>query len=499
MKESAPLPAQIFREYDIRGVATEDLTPAIVEAIGRSYAFFLRESHPALPSSRPPRVAVARDVRLSSPGIALALTQGIRSQGMDVLDLGICPTPLLYFSLFQLEVEGGVMVTGSHNPPEYNGLKICVGRETIHGPAIQRLKEIANQQIPKSRVKRGTAENYPIIPHYLAWMSQHFEALTTTAFSTEPRAPKRKISVVVDAGNGTGGLVAPALLRSLGCKVVELYCEPDGTFPHHHPDPTIPENLSDLRTRIQAEGADLGIAYDGDADRIGVVDAQGEIIWGDRLMILFARDLLSIPRHPATTSPIFIGEVKCSQVMYDEIERLGGVAIMSKTGHSPMKQVLRETGAMMAGEMSGHLFFADRYFGYDDAIYASARLIEILMRKGAPLASLLAGLPQTYATPEIRVDCPDDQKFLLVEQLGQSLSVAMTPPPPLSLQKIITIDGLRLVFEVGWALVRASNTQPALVLRFEASTREALAQIRSWLEGRIREISNEISIGNHDE
>lgn len=498
MKESCPLPAQIFREYDIRGVAMEDLTPAIVEVIGRSYVSFLRESHPALPSSRPPRVAVARDVRLSSPGIALALIQGIRSQGMDVLDLGICPTPLLYFSLFQLEVEGGVMVTGSHNPPEYNGLKVCVGRETIHGPAIQRLKEIANQRIPKSRVKRGTAENYPIIPHYLAWMSQHFEALTTTALSTEPKAPKRKISVVVDAGNGTGGLVAPALLRLLGCRVVELYCEPDGTFPHHHPDPTIPNNLSDLKTRIHAEGADLGIAYDGDADRIGVVDDQDEIIWGDRLMILFARDLLSTPRYPPTTPPIFIGEVKCSQVMYDEIERLGGVAIMSKTGHSPMKQVLRETGAMMAGEMSGHLFFADRYFGYDDAIYASARLIEILMRKGVPLASLLAGLPQTYATPEIRVDCPDDQKFLLVEQLSQSLSGVMTPPPPLPLQKIITIDGLRLVFERGWALVRASNTQPALVLRFEASTPEALAQIRSWLEGRIRGISNEISIGDQE-
>ena len=493
MKEGC-LPAQIFREYDIRGVATEDLTPAIVEVIGRSYASFLRESHPALPSSRPPRVAVARDVRLSSPEIALALTQGIRRQGLDVLDLGICPTPLLYFSLFQLEVEGGIMVTGSHNPPEYNGLKVCLGRETIHGPAIQRLKEIANQPIPKSRIKRGTAENYPIIPHYLAWMSQHFEALTTTALSAEPKAPQRKISVVLDAGNGTGGLVAPTLLRLLGCRVVELYCEPDGTFPHHHPDPTIPQNLVDLQARVHAEGADLGIAYDGDADRIGVIDGQGEIVWGDRLMILFARDLLSTPRHPATTSPIFIGEVKCSQVMYDEIERLGGVAIMSKTGHSPMKQVLRETGAMMAGEMSGHLFFADRYFGFDDAIYASARLIEILMRRGTSLSSLLANLPQTYATPEIRVDCPDDQKFLLVEQLGRSLAQAPAPLPPLPLQKIITTDGLRLVFEEGWALVRASNTQPALVLRFEASTPEALAEIKSWLEGQVRKISDEIRI-----
>jgi phosphomannomutase/phosphoglucomutase len=325
-------------------------------------------------------------------------------------------------------------------------------------------------------------------------MSQHFEALTPTSLSTEPKAPKGKISVVLDGGNGAGGLVAPALLRILGCRVIELHCDPDGSFPHHHPDPTIPQNLADLQTRVCAEGADLGIAYDGDADRIGVVDGQGEIVWGDRLMILFARDLLSTPRHPVTTSPIFIGEVKCSQVMYDEIERLGGVAIMSKAGHSPMKQVLRETGAMMAGEMSGHLFFADRYFGYDDAIYASARLIEILMRRQASLSSLLAGLPQTYATPEIRIDCPDDRKFLLVEQLGRSLAQTSGPPPPLPLQKIITIDGLRLVLEGGWALVRASNTEPALVLRFEASTPEALAQIKSWLEGQIREISDEIRI-----
>lgn len=494
MKERCNLPTQIFREYDIRGVALEDLTTAIVEAIAKSYTLFLRESHPALPSSRPPRVVVARDVRLSSPGIADALTQGIRSQGMDILNLGTCPTPLLYFSLFQLEAEGGIMVTGSHNAPEYNGLKVCVGRETLHGSSIQRLKEIANQPTPKSRAKRGTVENYPIIPHYLAWMGQHFEALTPTSLSTEPKAPKGKISVVLDGGNGTGGLVAPPLLRSLGCRVIELHCDPDGSFPHHHPDPTIPQNLADLQTRVQAEGADLGIAYDGDADRIGVVDGQGEIIWGDRLMILFARDLLSTPRHPATTSPIFIGEVKCSQVMYDEIERLGGVAIMSKTGHSPMKQALRETGAMMAGEMSGHLFFADRYFGYDDAIYASARLIEILMRRQASLSSLLAGLPQTYATPEIRIDCPDDRKFLLVEQLARSLTGVTKPPPPLPLQKIITIDGLRLVLEGGWALVRASNTEPALVLRFEASTPEALVQIKSWLEGQVRKISDEIGI-----
>ena len=496
MKESCIPPGQIFREYDIRGIAREELTPAIVEVIGRSYALLLRESHRALPSSRPPRVAVAMDVRMTSPGIANALIQGIRSQGVNILNLGTCPTPLLYFSLFQLELEGGIMVTGSHNPSEYNGLKVCVGRETLHGPSIQRLKQIAGGPIPRSRTKRGTIENYPIIPHYLAWMSQHFEGLIDRVLQTESADPRREVSLVVDAGSGTGGLVAPALLRSLGCKVIELHCDPDGSFPHHHPDPTVPQNLADLQARVRAEGADLGVAYDGDADRIGVVDAQGEIIWGDRLMILFARDLLSIPRHPATTSPIFIGEVKCSQVMYDEIERLGGVVIMSKTGHSPIKQLLRETGALMAGEMSGHLFFADRYFGYDDGIYASARLVEILLRRQASLSSLLAGLPQTFSTPEIRLDCPDDRKFLLMDQLSQILASAPAPPPPLPVQEIITVDGLRLVFEEGWALIRASNTQPALVLRFEASTPEILAGIQSWVESQIRRIGTQIPLGD---
>ena len=485
-KGKAAIPSHIFREYDIRGIAGTDLTPAVVEAIGRAYAHLLREAHPALPVGRRPRVAVAGDVRLSSPEVTSALMQGISSQELDIFYLGVCPTPLLYFSLFQLEVEGGIMVTGSHNPPEYNGLKICVGRETIHGPTIQRLREFATQSPPKSRRKKGIIENYPIIPHYLAWMNEHFQTLTS-ASATGPKADAaRPIKVVVDAGNGTGGLVAPALLRSLGCRVTELYCEPDGSFPHHHPDPSLPENLTDLRGRLQAEEADLGIAYDGDADRIGVLDPQGEIIWGDRLMILFARDLLSPPPQPRIGPPVFIGEVKCSQVMYEEIERLGGVAIMGRTGHSPIKQLMREKHALLAGEMSGHLFFADRYFGYDDAIYASARLIEVLRRRESSITKLLADLPETYATPEIRLDCPDEQKFLLMEQLRQSLTSPSSPKPPLPLQKIITIDGLRLVFAGGWGLVRASNTQPALVLRFEASTPETLSAIRGWVEGMLR-------------
>jgi phosphomannomutase/phosphoglucomutase len=389
------------------------------------------------------------------------------------------------------------MVTGSHNPPQYNGLKVCLGQETLHGPSIRRLREIACQPIPRLRSRKGIIEDYPIIPHYLAWMSEHFHDLTSTPSSQQKPPPAEAIKVVIDAGNGTGGLVAPSLLRSLGCRVVELYCEPDGSFPHHHPDPTLPEDLADLIARVKVEEADLGIAYDGDADRIGVVAADGEIIWGDKLMLLFARDLLSSRSISAAPPPIFIAEVKCSQVLYDEIERLGGVAIMSKTGHSPIKQLMRETGALLAGEMSGHLFFADRYFGYDDAIYASARLVEILMRGESSLAGLLEGLPPTFATPEIRLDCPDDQKkFNLMAQLGQSLSSEAHPPFPLPLRKVITIDGFRIVFDQGWALVRASNTQPALVLRVEASSPEALAEIRRWMEQIIKKVEVKVEHGS---
>jgi len=486
-------PSHIFREYDIRGIAETDFTPEAVEIIGRSYAFLLRESLPSFRASRPPRIAVARDVRASSPSIAAALIQGIRGQGIDILNLGVCPTPLLYFSLFQLEVEGGVVVTGSHNAPEYNGMKICVGREALHGPSIQRLREIAREPSSKSRSRKGGVQDYPIIPHYLAWMNDHFQSLVSASSQANADSPEA-IKVVIDAGNGTGGLVGPALLRSLGCRVVELYCEPDGSFPHHHPDPTIPQNLEDLIARVKAEHAHLGIAYDGDADRIGVVDATGQPIWGDQLMLLFARDILSSQTFSPEAPPIFIGEVKCSQVLYDEIERLGGRAKMSRTGHSLIKQLMKESSAVLAGEMSGHLFFADRYFGYDDALYASARLIEIMVRERSTLAELLGGLPPTFATPEIRLDCPEDRKFKMVAQIGQSLNSDQGPPPPFPIQKIITTDGLRIVLDQGWALLRASNTQPALVLRFEASSPQALDQIKSWMEGLVHKMKRRIEI-----
>ncbi|MDH7500761.1 MAG: hypothetical protein QHH30_10330, partial [candidate division NC10 bacterium] len=309
MKDLSILPPHIFREYDVRGIAEVDLTPQAVEIIGRSYASLLRESLSPLPTSRPPRVAIARDVRKSSPSLAAALIQGIRGEGLDILNLGICPTPLLYFSLFQLEVEGGIMVTGSHNAPEYNGLKLCLGREALHGPSIQRLREIGNQlsSSPRRPRRKGGVQDYPIIPHYLAWMNDHFRPLLPPRPQARADLPG-EIKVVIDAGNGTGGLVGPSLLRSLGSRVVELHCEPDGSFPHHHPDPTIPQNLDDLIDRVKAEDAHLGIAYDGDADRIGVVDASGQPVWGDRLMLLFAREILSSQSLSSESPPLFIGE-----------------------------------------------------------------------------------------------------------------------------------------------------------------------------------------------
>jgi len=561
----AVIPPHIFREYDLRGLAGPDLNPATAEHLGRSYVVLLQQLHPHLPSSRPPRVAVGRDVRLSSPSLASALYAGLLSQGVEVLDLGVCPTPLLYFSLFYLDLEGGIMVTGSHNPPEYNGFKMCVGKDTIYGPAIQRLREISSQlpplPMPPARTASlgptactssttslaslasttatatastsalGSRREQPIIPLYLSWMVDHFRQMGLAPargdLGAAPSALPAPLRVVVDAGNGTAGLVAPALLRSLGCQVIELCCQPDGRFPHHHPDPTLPENLQDLIARVIAEKADLGLAFDGDADRLGVVDGSGQIIWGDRLLYVFARDILSqspsptspsSPTAPASASPaapaapapaspaapaapaaltstlamasppappLFIGEVKCSQAVYDAIEAAGGRVLMSRTGHSPIKQLLKESGAVLAGEMSGHLFFADRYFGYDDAIYAGARLIEILIRRRTPLSSLLADLPSTFCTPEIRLPCPEDRKFALVRAIAQALDSGHHPPFPSPLRQVVTIDGLRLIFASGWALIRASNTQPALVLRFEANSSPDLEKIRSWVEGMV--------------
>jgi phosphomannomutase/phosphoglucomutase len=458
----------IYREYDIRGVVGKDLTFDVAEQVGIAYGTTVRRAGGST-------VTVARDVRDHSMPLRDRLAQGILSTGIDVIDLGVCPTPLLYYSLFHLTVDGGVMITGSHNPPEFNGLKMCVGKDAMYGEAIQSLRRLVETG---SRMNgRGAASEYAVIPPYLREITAQFDADSAAS-------KRRPLRVVVDSGNGVAGLVAPALLRAIGCDVIELYSEPDARFPHHHPDPTVLENLRDLMAAVVKERADLGIAYDGDADRIGVVDERGEVLWGDRLLALLAGPVLA--EHPG--API-IAEAKCSQVLYDEIARRGGKGVMWRTGHSVIKARMKELSAPLGGEMSGHLFFADRYYGYDDAMYASCRVIELLVREGRSMSELASRLPKTVVTPEIRVDCPDAQKFEVVGRLQAFFRDAMKRPAsfPLPILDVIDVDGVRVRTPHGWGLVRASNTQPVLVLRFEADTEEHLAEIRSALESRVKE------------
>ena len=454
----------IFREYDIRGIVGKDLTVEVTESIGRAYATLALERGCKT-------VAVGRDGRLTSLELRDRFIIGVNSTGLNVLDIGVCATPHLYFALFTLPVDGGVMITGSHNAAEYNGFKMCVGKDALYGEGIQQLKGILDDQ--RYATGAGTVTETPVLPQYMAYLKENFSKVDGSA-----------LHVVIDSGNGAASLVAKDALEQLGCKVTALYCDLDGRFPNHHPDPTVVENLQDLIRTVKEQGADMGIGYDGDADRIGAIDEKGTILWGDRLMLIFARDMLET--QPGST---FISEVKASQLLYDDIEKRGGRAIMWKTGHSVLKAKMKEENAVLAGEMSGHMFFADRYFGYDDAIYASCRLVEILAKKQKPLSSLLADLPITAVTPEIRVDCSDDVKFKLVDRVrNRFLDLHKNPDPTrpqLVIRDVVTIDGIRVRFDDGWGLIRASNTQPALVLRFEANSQDRLTTIRSYLEGEL--------------
>ena len=451
----------IFREYDIRGIADTDFDRDFAFTLGRAYGTY------ALGQGKK-RVAVGRDCRLTSDQYAAALRQGLRATGLDVLDIGVCPTPLMYFSLHHYDLDGGLQVTGSHNPPEHNGFKICLGKITIHGQEIQELRRLVERDVFASG--QGKEESAPIIPPYQQFVSRQFGRLA------------REIAVVVDAGNSTAGPVAPPIFRSLGCQVTELFCDLDGRFPNHHPDPTIPENLTHLIAKVKETGAEVGIAYDGDADRLGLVDRHGHIIWGDEMLVSFARDILQ--RQPGA---VIVSEVKCSQRLFDDIAQKGGTPIMWKAGHSLLKAKLRETGALLGGEMSGHMFFADRYFGYDDAIYASCRMLEILGKSGKELTDLLADLPPSCTTPEIRVDCPDELKFRIAEKVRDRFR---------GQYEIVDVDGVRVKFPGGWGLVRASNTQPVLVLRFEATTPEKLVEYRALMEGVVEEVKKSLSPGS---
>ena len=485
------IPSHCFRQYDIRGIADEEFASAAVAQLGRAIGTYLLRYAPG----RSKKVTVGRDARLSSPRLKDALAAGLASAGLSVIDLGLCPTPALYFSLFHLKPRGGVMITGSHNPPEYNGFKVCAGKETLYGKEIQKIGKLASNKsrppapLPARRAYRpegrafspeGKIRSKEIIPDYIDFMVKHFRGL-------KARAGKQKgFKVVLDSGNGTAGLVAPEILRRLGVRAVELYSRPDGRFPHHHPDPTVPENMRDLIRTVAREKAAAGIGYDGDADRIGVVDPEGRIVWGDALMAIFARAILR--ENPGAT---IIGEVKCSQVMYDEITRAGGRAIMWKTGHSLIKKKMKEEKALLAGEMSGHLFFADRYFGYDDAIYASLRLVELLLKSRKSLSQWVGELPAACATPEIRVDCREEEKFGIVAGLKEFLSDAGRVESHFGLapRGVVTVDGIRLTFDRGWVLARASNTQPALVLRYEAEDEQVLKQLQGAFEKLLKKVS----------
>ncbi|MDW7680914.1 MAG: phosphomannomutase/phosphoglucomutase [bacterium] len=441
----------IFREYDIRGIAEKDLTDNVVEAIGKSYASYLGNSGLR-------KFVVGRDVRLSSERIQAALIKGIISTGADVINIGLVPTPVLYFSIVQLNADGGIMVTGSHNPIEFNGLKMCQGIASVYGEQIQQLKQIIEHgEFIKGQ---GTVVDKDIVDEYVRTIKSKIKL-------------NRKLKIVIDAGNGTAGEIAPQLWEDLGCEVIRLYCELDGNFPNHLPDPTVPKYVVDLQKLVLEHKADLGIGYDGDADRIGVIDNRGRIIYADRLIALFSRDVLK--RMPQST---IVFDVKCSQALPEYIERYGGVPLMWKTGHALLKAKMKQENSPFAGEMSGHIFFGDDYFGFDDAIYASGRLLQLISESDMKLSLLMDEIPNYISTPEIRIECADEAKFDVIANLVEEFKKE---------QDIIDIDGARVQFGDGWGLVRASNTQPVLVLRFEAKTEERLEEIKNIFKTKLNQ------------
>ena len=445
-----------FRQYDIRGHAERDFSSDFVRALGLSLGTFYAKRGLR-------RIGVGRDCRLSSPRLHEALCAGLIETGTQVVDIGIGPTPLLYFAVHHLDLDGGIQITGSHNPPDENGFKMMLGKGSLYGDDIVELRETMEDESFR-RSPGGSLEAIDPTPAYVTKAKDDIEL------------GRRDIRFAVDAGNGAGGPLAIETMEALGLRPIAMLCEMDGSFPVHHADPTEPKTLEMLRARVLQDGLELGFAYDGDADRVGVIDARGEVIWGDKLMIILSRALLA--EHPGAT---IIGEVKCSQTMYDDIEAHGGRGILWKTGHSLIKTKMKEENALLAGEMSGHIFFADRYYGFDDAIYATLRILEIVSMSDVPLHELLRDVPQTHATPEIRVDCDDAQKFDLVQRVVDHYRKT---------HELVDIDGARIQFDGGWALVRASNTQPVLVLRFEASSEDRLEAIRSDVEsvlGRLRD------------
>ncbi|MBW2061209.1 MAG: phosphomannomutase/phosphoglucomutase [Deltaproteobacteria bacterium] len=443
---------EMFREYDIRGIVDEDFDLDDAHTLGQGFGTYLHE-HGGVSA------VVGRDCRLSSEPIRNALVEGLTKSGVHVIDVGICPTPVFYFALRHFKADGGLMITASHNPPQYNGFKVSLGLDTIFGQEIQKFRRLLDKGA--FITGSGSAEKRDIITSYTDYLANNINI-------------ERPVKVAIDAGNGTGGVVAAPLLKRLGSPAVELFTEMDGNFPNHEPDPTVLANMATLVETVVSQKLELGIGFDGDTDRIGVVDEKGEIIFGDMLMVIFARDILRTEK-----SGTFIAEVKCSKNLYDDIEAHGGRAIMWRTGHSLIKQKLKEEEGLLAGEMSGHMFFQHRYFGYDDAIYAACRLLEIVSRSTIPVSQFLTDLPRMYSTPEIRVGCAEDKKFKLVELVREELRRD---------HDIIEVDGVRVLFPDGWGLLRASNTGPLLVLRFEAESEARLTEIRALVEGTLERL-----------
>ncbi len=447
------VPKNIFRQYDVRGLVGSELTPEFAWALGRAYATAARHK-----LGRAAVLAVGRDNRPSGEALARAVRTGIVEAGGTAMDVGMLPTPALYLAVVALGTDGGLQVTGSHNPPEFNGFKMVLAGESVHGEEILALWETIVAETWDTGSGTEAADGSVLERYRQAILERHRLA--------------RRVKVVVDCGNGAGSLIAVPTLQALGADVIPLFCESDGTFPNHHPDPTVPENLRDLQEAVRRTGAELGVAFDGDADRLGAVDENGRILYGDQLLVLFGRD--AVPRFGAGIPVIF--DVKCSEVLRQALTDAGARPEMWKTGHSLIKARMKETGAPLAGEMSGHMFFGGDYFGFDDALFGAARLLEIVSRSSGGLAHLLADLPETFATPEIRVDCADEEKFALVERAAAWFG---------SRYPVNTIDGVRMTFPNGWGLIRSSNTQPILVLRFEATDPESLsryqAEVRAWL------------------
>ena len=444
----------IFRQYDVRGIVGTDLDPEVAAAVGRAYAAYLSARSATGP------IAVGRDNRPSGEALRDGLVHGLTCSGVDVVDIGVVPTPLLYWSLHHLPVAGGIQITGSHNPPEYNGFKMCVGTGSLHGEEIQTLYQLVQRgAFPAGQ---GHVSERAVIEPYIDDIVARVGRLS------------RPLRIVADCGNGVGSLVAPRLLARLGAELSTLFCDSDGTFPNHHPDPTVVENVQDLIAAVRERAADIGVAFDGDADRLGVIDERGGIVWGDHVLILYARDVL---RRAGAGQPI-IFDVKCSQALPDAISKAGGVPVMWKTGHSLIKEKMRELRAPIAGEMSGHMFFSEGFYGHDDALYGAARLLKIVADSGSSVTDLLADVPKFVSTPELRVDCPEERKFAVVDAAVQYFSERY---------EVSDVDGVRVLFGDGWGLIRASNTQPVLVMRFEARSPERLRTIREQFEGWLRQ------------